>query len=119
MISTDPKMLLSVSKIFRYDGHKRGGGTKSSRGRQKLMYKVKKEQKVSHDKINQKRIYRTVTVSLNERSSVSLSQLCCRVSTRSCLNLVVGYTTVPCLSVALHAKALVSNQHNIMHLWPE
>ena len=40
------KMLLSV---FRYDGHKRGGGggAKSSRGRQKLKYKVKKEQKVS------------------------------------------------------------------------
>ena len=77
MFSTDPKMLLSVSKIFRYDGHKRGGGTKSSRGRQKLKYKVKKEQKVSHDK----RIHGTVIVSLNERSSASLSQLCCRVST--------------------------------------
>ena len=43
--STDPKILPFV---FRYDGHKRGGGgAKSSRGRQKLKYKVKKEQKVS------------------------------------------------------------------------
>jgi hypothetical protein len=33
--------------LFRYDDKRRGGGTKSSRGRQKLKYKVKMEQKVS------------------------------------------------------------------------
>ena len=36
---------------IRYEDRRRGGGTKSSRGRQKFKYKVKKEQKVSCAKL--------------------------------------------------------------------
>ena len=57
-----------------------------------------------------KGIQGTVTVSLNERSSVCLNSVAESVPYyRSSLSLVVGHTAAPCLSVTLHAKALVSD----------